>query len=114
MEPARGRDARRHARAGDTAPAQERATRATSALRPQLETWEKFCAELGEEPAAVALAWLLHQKGVTAPIIGPRTLEQLEGASLRATEIELDDDALKALDEIFPGPGGRAPEAYAW
>jgi aryl-alcohol dehydrogenase-like predicted oxidoreductase len=82
--------------------------------RPQLERWEAFCKEFGEEPAAVALAWLLHQKGVTAPIVGPRTLEQLEGASLRATEIELDDAALKALDDIFPGPGGTAPEAYAW
>ena len=51
---------------------------------------------------------------MTAPIVGPRTLEQLEGASLRATEIELDDAALKALDDIFPGPGGTAPEAYAW
>ncbi len=82
-------------------------------VRPQLERWEKLCADLGEEPAAVALAWLLHQKGVTAPIIGPRTLEQLEGASLRAVDIELDDDTLKKLDEIFPGPG-RAPESYAW
>ena len=51
---------------------------------------------------------------MTAPIIGPRTLEQLEGASLRATEIDLEEDALKELDTIFPGPGGRAPEAYAW
>jgi aryl-alcohol dehydrogenase-like predicted oxidoreductase len=84
------------------------------AVRPQLERWEKFCAELGEEPAAVALAWLLHQKAVTAPIIGPRTLEQLEGAALRSTEITLDDQARKSLDEIFPGPGGTAPEAYAW
>jgi aryl-alcohol dehydrogenase-like predicted oxidoreductase len=84
------------------------------AIRPQIAAYESFCAELGEEPAAVALAWLLAQKGVTAPIIGPRTLEQLEGASLRATEIDLDDDALKALDTIFPGPGGPAPEAYAW
>ncbi len=82
-------------------------------MRAQLEKWEKFCAELGEEPAAVALAWLLHQKGVTAPIIGPRTLDQLEGASLRALELQLAADALRALDEIFPGPG-RAPEAYAW
>jgi NDP-hexose C3-ketoreductase / dTDP-4-oxo-2-deoxy-alpha-D-pentos-2-ene 2,3-reductase len=82
-------------------------------VRPQLEKWEKFCAELGEEPAAVALAWLLHQREVTAPIIGPRTLDQLEGASLRAAELKLGDDALRALDEIFPGPG-RAPEAYAW
>ncbi len=84
------------------------------AIRPQIARWEEFCDQLGEEPAAVALAWLLAQKGVTAPIIGPRTLEQLEGASLRATEIDLEADALKELDAIFPGPGGRAPEAYAW
>jgi aryl-alcohol dehydrogenase-like predicted oxidoreductase len=75
------------------------------AMRPKLERWEKFCGDLGEEPTAVALAWLLHQKGVTAPIIGPRTMEQLTGASIRATELKLDDDATKALDEIFPGPG---------
>jgi len=83
-------------------------------IRPQLERWEKFCAELGEEPSAVALAWLLHQKGVTGPIIGPRTLEQLEGASLHAVDLALDETTLATLDEIFPGPGGRAPEAYAW
>jgi aryl-alcohol dehydrogenase-like predicted oxidoreductase len=82
-------------------------------LRPQLDDWEKLCAELGEEPAAVALAWLLQRREVTAPIIGPRTLRQLEGASLRATEIELEDDFLKKVNEIFPGPG-KAPEAYAW
>ena len=61
----------------------------------------------------MALAWLLHQPGVTAPIIGPRTIEQLE-QSLRALEVELDDKALARLDEILPGPGGAAPEAYAW
>ena len=72
-----------------------------------------FCKELGEKPADVALAWLLHNPVVTAPIIGPRTLEQLTG-SLRALEIKLDEAALKKLDEIFPGPGGEAPEAYAW
>ena len=83
-------------------------------MRPQLERWEKFCADLGEEPAAVALAWLLHQKGVTGPIIGPRTMEQLDGASLRALDLVLDAATLSTLDEIFPGPGGRAPEAYAW
>jgi aryl-alcohol dehydrogenase-like predicted oxidoreductase len=83
-------------------------------LRPRLEQYEKLCAELGEEPAAVALAWLLHQPQVTAPIIGPRTLEQLEGASLRAIDLHLGADVLKQLDDIFPGPGGQAPEAYAW
>jgi aryl-alcohol dehydrogenase-like predicted oxidoreductase len=83
-------------------------------LRPQLEKWEKLCAELGEEPAAVALAWLLHQEGVTCPIIGPRTMAHLEGASLRAVELSLDEATLSTIDSIFPGPGGTAPEAYAW
>ena len=81
--------------------------------RPQLERYEALCAEMGEKPATVALAWLLHNPVVTAPIIGPRTMEQLESA-IRATEITLDDDVLTKLDEIFPGPGGEAPKAYAW
>jgi aryl-alcohol dehydrogenase-like predicted oxidoreductase len=81
--------------------------------RPALEKYEAFCAEIGEHPADVALAWLLHQPAVTAPIIGPRTLEQLTG-NLRALEIKLSEDQLKTLDEIFPGAGGPAPEAYAW
>jgi aryl-alcohol dehydrogenase-like predicted oxidoreductase len=81
--------------------------------RPQLEAWEAFCKELGEKPADVALAWLLHNPAVTAPIIGPRTMEQLTG-SLRALEIKLDETLLKKIDEIWPGPGGEAPEAYAW
>jgi aryl-alcohol dehydrogenase-like predicted oxidoreductase len=83
------------------------------AMQPRLEEWETWCAEQGEAPSAVALAWLLHQREVTAPIIGPRTLEQLTGASMRALEIQLDIEAMKELDRIFPGPG-RAPEAYAW
>jgi aryl-alcohol dehydrogenase-like predicted oxidoreductase len=81
--------------------------------RPKLETWEQFCKEMGENPADVALAWLLKNPVVTAPIIGPRTDVQLTGA-LRALEITFSEDALKKLDEIFPGPGGEAPEAYAW
>jgi aryl-alcohol dehydrogenase-like predicted oxidoreductase len=81
--------------------------------RPKLEAWEKFCKKLGEKPADVSLAWLLHNPVVTAPIIGPRTLDQFTG-SLRALEIKLDKATLKKLDEIWPGPGGEAPEAYAW
>jgi aryl-alcohol dehydrogenase-like predicted oxidoreductase len=81
--------------------------------RDQLERWESLCAELGERPSDVALAWLLSRPGVTAPIIGPRTVEQLN-ASMRALEIKLGPDVLAKLDEIFPGPGGAAPEAYAW
>ncbi|MBC6934675.1 MAG: aldo/keto reductase [Chloroflexi bacterium] len=79
----------------------------------QLERYEAFCAEIGEQPADVALAWLLKDPIVTAPIIGPRTMEQLTG-SLRALEIKLSQEQLKTLDEIWPGPGGPAPEAYAW
>jgi aryl-alcohol dehydrogenase-like predicted oxidoreductase len=81
--------------------------------RPQVEEYEAFCDELGERPADVALAWLLRQPGVTAPITGPRTMEQFE-QSLRALEVDLDDKALERLDQIWPGPGGPAPEAYAW
>jgi aryl-alcohol dehydrogenase-like predicted oxidoreductase len=79
----------------------------------QIEAWEKFCKQLGERPADVALAWLLVNPVVTAPIIGPRTVEQLTG-SLRALKIKLNKEAMKRLDEIWPGPGGEAPEAYAW
>jgi aryl-alcohol dehydrogenase-like predicted oxidoreductase len=82
-------------------------------LRPQIEAYEAFCQELGEEAADVALAWMLHNPVVTSPIIGPRTMAQLEG-NLHALEIELDEKAMARLDEIWPGPGGEAPEAYAW
>ncbi|MFW5708336.1 MAG: aldo/keto reductase [Bacteroidota bacterium] len=79
----------------------------------QLEKYESLCKSIGHPPAEVALAWLLHNPVVTAPIIGPRTIEQLESA-VRAAAIELDDEVLKKLDAIFPGPGGEAPKAYAW
>ncbi len=93
--------------------ASERMQARIEAHRGQLEAYEDLCRRLGEEPANVALAWLLQNPAVTAPIIGPRTLEQLEG-SLRALEIQLSDDVLAELDRIWPGPGGEAPEAYAW
>jgi aryl-alcohol dehydrogenase-like predicted oxidoreductase len=81
--------------------------------RPKLERYEALCKRIGEPPAAVALAWLLHNPIVTAPIIGPRTLEQLD-SSVRATEISLGQETLNELDATFPGPGGEAPQAYAW
>jgi len=81
--------------------------------RPKLEQYEALCAELGESPADVALAWLLANPVVTAPIIGPRTMEQLD-TSPRALEINLSPETMTRLDEIFPGPGGPAPEAFAW
>jgi len=81
--------------------------------RTKLEAYEALCGELGQRPADVALAWLLANPVVTAPIIGPRTEDQLAG-SMRALEIQLSEEVLSRLDEIWPGPGGEAPEAYAW
>ncbi len=81
--------------------------------RPQLERYEALCRDLGEAPANVALAWLLRNPAVTAPIIGPRTMEQLNEMQ-RALEIQLTEATLKTLDEIWPGPGREAPEAFAW
>jgi len=83
--------------------------------RAAIEAYEKFCAELGQDPADVGIAWLLAQPAVTAPIIGPRTQEQLD-ASLRALSVELDGATLDKLDELFPpiGKGGPGPEAWAW
>lgn len=82
-------------------------------LRPQLEAYEKFCKEIGQKPADVALAWVLNNEAVTSPIIGPRASQQLE-ESVKAADLKLDEETLKKLDEIWPGPGNQAPEAYAW
>ena len=116
VEPARRRAARRRrcARRSEGRSAGEQQRRAARAApRRSSRSTRSSATSSASEPADVALAWLLHQPGVTGPIIGPRTLEQLE-QSLRALEIELDEKALERLDEIFPGPGGPAPEAYAW
>jgi aryl-alcohol dehydrogenase-like predicted oxidoreductase len=83
------------------------------AKRPQLEKFESLCNELGESPANVGLAWLLNNPVVTAPIIGPRTMDQLTGV-LKVPEMKLSAQTLESLDKIFPGPGGEAPKAYAW
>ncbi|WP_312914124.1 aldo/keto reductase [Stenotrophomonas sp.] len=83
------------------------------AKRPQLEAYEVLCAELGESPARVALAWLLHNPAVTSVISGPRTTAQLL-ENLDAPELELSGETLATLDQIWPGPGGEAPKAYAW
>ncbi|MCP4166551.1 MAG: aldo/keto reductase [Chloroflexi bacterium] len=93
--------------------AEEHVQKQIDKLRPQIEAYEALCADMDEKPADVALAWLLKQPAVTAPIIGPRTQQQLDG-SLRALELQLSDEVMAKLDEIWPGPGGPAPEAYAW
>ena len=86
---------------------------ASEKYRTQLEAYEALCNELCEKSADVALAWLLKNPVVTAPIVGPRTVEQIL-SSLQALEINLDESTLTKLDEIWPGPRGEAPEAYAW
>jgi len=86
--------------------------RTVEAKRPQLEAYEDLCAEAGEEPGAVGLAWVLSRPAVTGPIVGPRMPEQLDSA-VHAVDVTLDDKVLARLDEIFPGHR-TAPEDYAW
>jgi NDP-hexose 2,3-enoyl reductase len=108
---------RKQREGGGSRSGSERAAAGLATHRETIEAYEKFCAELGEDPAHVGLAWLLTRDGVTAPIVGPRTVEQLDG-TLRALELRLDDATLTKLDELFPAPGPNpgkpAPEAYAW
>lgn len=81
--------------------------------RTRIEEYEHYADGIGIDPAVLAIAWLLHQPAVTAPIIGPRTADHLTSA-LDALSVDLTGEQLRALDEIWPGPGGQAPEAYAW
>ncbi|MFI9204850.1 aldo/keto reductase [Streptomyces sp. NPDC053048] len=85
---------------------------ANTAVRDQIQAYETLLDKHGHAPGEVALAWLLTRPGITGPIVGPRTLEQLTSA-LRAAELELSAELLASLDEIFPGPG-PSPEAFAW
>jgi aryl-alcohol dehydrogenase-like predicted oxidoreductase len=89
-----------------------RAKESLEASRDRIEAYESLCEEIGAEPATVALAWLLTRPAVAAPIIGPRTPDQLESALL-ALSLHLDAKVLGRLDEIFPGYK-TAPEDYAW
>ncbi|MQY13010.1 Protein tas [Streptomyces sp. RB5] len=85
---------------------------ANSSVREKVQAYEDLLDKHALAPGEVALAWLLTRPGVTGPIVGPRTQEQLDSA-LRAVELELSEELLTALDEIFPGPG-ESPEAFAW
>jgi aryl-alcohol dehydrogenase-like predicted oxidoreductase len=100
-------------KAADGRRSSDLAQKAIAKHGPALEKYEALCDKIGIPPGDVALAWLLANPIVTAPIVGPRTMEQLEGAN-RALERKLDDATLKELEALFPGPGGPAPEAYAW
>ncbi|MEW6625993.1 MAG: aldo/keto reductase [Pseudomonadota bacterium] len=91
----------------------DKLTQQLEQVRPQVEQYEALCREIGAEPQHVALAWLLHNPVVTAAITGPRTLDQLRD-NIAALDVTLSEETLKRLDEIWPGPGGEAPMAYAW
>ena len=86
----------------------------------QMAAFSALCQELGEKEHVVAIAWTLAQPAVDSPIVGVRTVAHLDGLD-RATELQLGDDVLEQLDEIFDINKGRplrvsrpAPEAYAW
>jgi aryl-alcohol dehydrogenase-like predicted oxidoreductase len=81
--------------------------------RDSLELYEALAGDLDVTPTALALAWLLSRPGVTAPVLGPRTLDQLTG-SLPALDVTIDEQTNSTLDKLFPGPGGEAPDAYTW
>jgi aryl-alcohol dehydrogenase-like predicted oxidoreductase len=87
--------------------------RSAERLHTQIEAYEKLCKEINHNPADVAVAWTLHNPVITSPIVGPRTLEQFE-QNVKSIDIKLSADIMKRLDEIWPGPGNQAPEAYAW
>lgn len=78
----------------------------------QLEAYEGLCRELGAEPAAVALAWLLRDPVVSSVIVGAVTVAELR-ADLAALSVPLSDEVVRRLDTIWPGPG-EAPQSYAW
>ncbi|MFJ9792679.1 aldo/keto reductase [Streptomyces globosus] len=103
---------RKAATSGRSASGRSADALANTAVRAQVQAYEDLLAKHGLEPGETALAWLLTRPGITGPIVGPRTQEQLASA-LRAVELDLPQEVLDGLDEVFPGPG-PAPEAFAW
>ena len=103
---------KKEAQGGRRASGRAADTLADPAARAQIQAYEDLLDKHGLEPGETALAWLLTRPGVTGPIVGPRTAAQLASA-LRAVELELSEELLASLDEIFPGPG-PSPEAFAW
>ncbi|OKK16888.1 oxidoreductase [Streptomyces sp. CB00455] len=103
---------RKAAQSGRSASGRSADALANSSVRAQVQAYEDLLDKHGLEPGETALAWLLTRPGVTGPIVGPRTQEQLDSA-LRAVELELSAEVLEGLDAVFPGPGA-APEAFAW
>ncbi|RQX13101.1 hypothetical protein DLJ58_04370 [Micromonospora arida] len=82
------------------------------AHRGQLAAYEGLCRELGAQPAAVAVAWLLRNPVVCTTIVGASMIDELR-SDLDALSVRLDDEVMERVDQIWPGPG-EAPQSYAW
>jgi aryl-alcohol dehydrogenase-like predicted oxidoreductase len=87
---------------------------------PQFEAYSEVCKALGEPEHVVAIAWTLAHPAVDSAIVGVRTLRHLDGLD-RASSLELDEETMARLNEIFNINRGRplknnapAPQAYAW
>jgi len=86
-----------------------------------LETLEKIAGEKGCTVSQLALAWCAQQPGITSPIIGPRTMEQLED-NLGALNVKITDEDKTRIDAVAP-PGREivsyyeadfGPHQYRW
>jgi len=84
--------------------------RMNDAIWDVIEPLESLAREKGTTISRFALAWCIHQPGVTSPIIGPRTMEQLED-NLGALEVTITDEDRKAIDRIIP-PGTHVAPYY--
>lgn len=109
-------DGTRYANAGPV-----QAKRFTRQAFDVIEPLQAFAAERSVPLSQLALAWVVQQRGVTSPIVGPRTLEQLEDA-LSALEVALTPEDLQRIDTIIP-PGthvapfyeaSHGPSEYRW
>ncbi|MFD0534573.1 aldo/keto reductase [Actinomadura luteofluorescens] len=90
--------------------AQGRAVDALKEHGTAIAAYERFCADIGRDPAEVGLAWTLARPGVTGVLIGPRTPDHVDGA-VRALDKPLTEEETDRLDALFPpvGRGGLRP-----
>ncbi|MDL2220589.1 aldo/keto reductase [Eubacteriales bacterium OttesenSCG-928-N14] len=79
-------------------------------LHEKLTAYSQLCQDYGYIEADVAVAWMMQNDAITCPIIGVRTIEQLDCVE-RILDIKFDDAFNDRLDEIFPSPG-LAPDSY--
>ena len=77
----------------------------------RLSAYHDACADCGLTEAEASMAWLLSRPGLTAPLVGPRTVGQLEDM-IRTAEITLPQELLRRMDQLFPAPAAEAPKAY--